>query len=55
MHNSDPETVGKSMIDVENVEAYSARLPTIAKIYSPDETLLGELATPKNSIVMTDS
>ncbi|CAE7300209.1 unnamed protein product, partial [Symbiodinium microadriaticum] len=43
MHNSDTELVAKGSVDVENVEAYSARLPTIAKIYSPDDTLLGEL------------
>lgn len=30
-------------VDVESVEAYSVRLPTIAHIYAPDEHLLGEL------------
>ena len=30
-------------IPVETVEAYSARLPTIAPIYTPDNVLLGEL------------
>lgn len=37
----DAETLAKPSVDVESVEAYSARLPTIAKIYSPDDTLLG--------------
>jgi hypothetical protein len=30
-------------VDVESIEAYSVRLPTIAKIYSPQDELLGEL------------
>lgn len=30
-------------IDVESIEAYEARLPAIASIYSPSEELLGEL------------
>jgi len=42
MHNTDPENINFT-VDVEAVEAYSARLPTLAKVYSPDDLLLGEL------------
>jgi hypothetical protein len=42
MQNTDPDKMPLS-VDVEAIEAYSARLPTLAKIYSPDDLLLGEL------------
>eukprot|EP00604_Paraphysomonas_vestita_P003308 CAMPEP_0174820198 /NCGR_PEP_ID=MMETSP1107-20130205/3882_1 /TAXON_ID=36770 /ORGANISM="Paraphysomonas vestita, Strain GFlagA" /LENGTH=1082 /DNA_ID=CAMNT_0016035083 /DNA_START=2729 /DNA_END=5980 /DNA_ORIENTATION=- len=42
MQNTDPDKMPVS-VDVEAIEAYSARLPTLAKIYSPDDLLLGEL------------
>ena len=32
-----------SEVDVETIDAYSFRLPSIAKVFTPDETLVGEL------------
>jgi hypothetical protein len=30
-------------VDVETIESYSSRMPCVAKVYTPDNTLLGEL------------
>ena len=37
------EDITLNDVDVETIEAYTSRMPSVAKVYTPDDALLGEL------------
>lgn len=40
---ADDPTLTLTDVDVESIEAYASRMPSVARVYTPDDALLGEL------------